>query len=167
MAYMHKETFDIIQDSNIDNFLDDYFDVDDYIARPVQTLNRKGYRTQFCCSGHPYEDIDESYYRGSGQDPHRIIPGVLSYETTDKGELRILARQAHANRAYIMFREATHIECDPPTDWFWEDTTCIAFCWEPCDDPLECLQIISYAMSTLQKWADLLPTLTQPVADSE
>lgn len=35
MAYMHKETFDIIQDSNIDNFLDDYFDIDDYIARPL------------------------------------------------------------------------------------------------------------------------------------
>jgi hypothetical protein len=163
---MHKETFDIIQDSNIDNFLMTTSMLTT-IFEAGTTLIARVTAHSFAAVGIHMRIIDESYYRGSEQDPHRIIPGVLSYEATDKGELHILARQAHANRAYIMFQESAPIECDPPTDWFWEDTASIAFCWEPCDDPLECLQVINYAMSTLQKWADSLPTLTQPVADSE
>ena len=59
MAYIHKKTFDILQESNIDDFLDDYFECDDLIALPIQILNQKGYKTRFCCCGHPFEKIDE------------------------------------------------------------------------------------------------------------
>ena len=59
MAYMHSQTFDIIYNSNIDGYLDDYFEIDDYIAKPVQILNLKGYKTRFCCSGHPYDTVNE------------------------------------------------------------------------------------------------------------
>lgn len=43
MAFMHSKTFDIINSSNIDGYLDDYFEIDDYIAKPIQILNLKGY----------------------------------------------------------------------------------------------------------------------------
>lgn len=166
MAYMHRETFDIIQGSNIDSFLDDYFDIDDYIAKPIQTLNRKGYRTKYCCSGHPFDDIFESYYSGEEQDPHRIMPGVLSYESTEDGRLHILAQQACSNRAYVVFDESVVFECAPPNEWYWENSSSLSCCWEPCVDPLECLQIISYAMGMLQQWADALPDLSNAHSDA-
>jgi hypothetical protein len=50
MPYMHKSTFDIyIEDAG------DYFFVDDLMALPIQVLNRKGYITEYCCAGHPFE----------------------------------------------------------------------------------------------------------------
>ena len=61
LAYIHKETFEILQGSNIDNFLDDYFEVDDAIALPIQALNRKGYKTVNCCAGHPFGNYDEIF----------------------------------------------------------------------------------------------------------
>lgn len=32
--------------------MDDYFEVDDDIANSISLLNKKGYHTLFCCSGH-------------------------------------------------------------------------------------------------------------------
>ena len=61
MPYIHKSTFEIIQGSNIDHYLDDYFEVDELIALPIQVLNRKGYTTSFCCSGHSFIEIDEAF----------------------------------------------------------------------------------------------------------
>lgn len=34
------------------------FQVDDLIAPVISLLNRKGYKTAFCCSGHPNTDHD-------------------------------------------------------------------------------------------------------------
>ena len=59
MAYIHNETFDIIQNSNAEDILAGYFEVDDLLALPIQALNRKGYTTTFSCAGHAYETINE------------------------------------------------------------------------------------------------------------
>lgn len=45
MKYIDKKTFEIIDDSN-------YFEVDDNIANTISVLNKKGYKTKACCSGH-------------------------------------------------------------------------------------------------------------------
>ena len=53
---MHKNTYEILYDSPGD----DCFIIDELIALPIQVLNRKGYFTEFCCAGHPFEnDWDE------------------------------------------------------------------------------------------------------------
>ena len=56
MVFMHKTTFDLLQFIPRGDNQDDWFLVDDIIALPIQVLNRKGYFTQFCCSGHPFPD---------------------------------------------------------------------------------------------------------------
>ena len=57
--YMHKETFDI-ERSKPDSY-ENYFEVDELIALPIQILNRKGYITDFCCSGHPFANMDDKF----------------------------------------------------------------------------------------------------------
>jgi len=59
MAYIHKKTFDIIQESNVAHYLDDYFEVADMIAIPVQLLNKKGYYTQASRYGSPFDIVNE------------------------------------------------------------------------------------------------------------
>ena len=59
MVYIHKETYDIFK-SVVSPFepLDTmYFRVDELIALPIQALNRKGYITEFSCSGHPFSEM--------------------------------------------------------------------------------------------------------------
>jgi hypothetical protein len=52
---MHKKTFDILEmGGDAYNAPDQHFHVDDMIALPIQVLNRKGYTTKACCSGHPF-----------------------------------------------------------------------------------------------------------------
>ena len=58
MAFINKNDFSIV--GYVDNYIlaDDYFECDDLIAPAISLLNKKGYRTEFCCSGHPYSVID-------------------------------------------------------------------------------------------------------------
>lgn len=46
--YIRSDTFELSSCKT-----DDCFEVDDAIAEIIVVLNRKGYRTAFCCSGHP------------------------------------------------------------------------------------------------------------------
>lgn len=58
MSLIHKESFDILNDCEAGRE-DDYFEVDENIALVVSLLNKKGYRTTFCCSGHAFANINE------------------------------------------------------------------------------------------------------------
>ena len=58
MAYINKNDFSIIKSCQDPRIIDNYFECDDLIAPAISLLNRKGYRTVFCCSGHPYATIE-------------------------------------------------------------------------------------------------------------
>ena len=91
MVYIHKETFDIIQWSNIPNLLDDeYFEVDDFIALPIQELNRKGYTTKYSCTGHPFKGLVHLYFIDDEDDKEKcalaeIVPDAKSYIAFKQG----------------------------------------------------------------------------------
>jgi len=56
MAYMNLETYDIFNmiSNNVEK--DKFVEIDELIAPIISLLNKKGYKTKFCCSGHPYTD---------------------------------------------------------------------------------------------------------------
>lgn len=62
MTRMHCETFDISYISTDSYVGKNHFHVDELIALPIQILNRKGYATQFCCSGHTFVDAAHHSY---------------------------------------------------------------------------------------------------------
>lgn len=67
MAFINKNDFSIV--SYIEDYKTkhDYFECDDLIAPAISLLNKKGYKTKFCCSAHPFSIITTSH-----------IPGELS-----------------------------------------------------------------------------------------
>ena len=113
MAYMHKETFEILQGSNIENYLDDYyFEIDDLIALPVQVLNRKGYKTQACCSGHPFDIVTELFSMENITPGERVGRGKvfkveeIINEKRPEFKYRVLSRR-DTRQCYILFDDNT------------------------------------------------------------
>ena len=112
MAYINKQTFDIIRDSNDDSVLEEYFECDDAIAMTISELNLKGYTTKFCCAGHPFPDYSYSdvYTHGLLKDPYSVAPGTERAEYNEEtGVLRVYCRQLLATGIYIMFAENVFI----------------------------------------------------------
>jgi hypothetical protein len=113
LAFIHKETFEILQGSNIDNYLDDYFEVDDAIALPIQTLNRKGYKTIACCAGHPFADYNETFSETKFTLEDCPIVDVVAIEENKTAyhpdcTYRLLLHQGEVNRGiYITFDKGT------------------------------------------------------------
>lgn len=58
MAYINKNDFHIVNYVSDRILKCDYFECDDLIAPAISLLNQKGYKTNFCCSGHPFPSID-------------------------------------------------------------------------------------------------------------
>lgn len=57
MALINKYDFSILSDNQDYRTQNDYFECDDLIAPAISLLNRKGYITTNCCSGHPFPSI--------------------------------------------------------------------------------------------------------------
>lgn len=55
------------------------FEVDELMARPIQILNQKGYKTRFCCSGHSYEK-----YEVTGNIPYIMFDGLYKFPNLPK-----------------------------------------------------------------------------------
>ena len=112
MAYMHKETFEILQVNSIDDTSDDFFDVDDLIALPIQVLNLKGYKTRYCCCGHPFEDIGEMFSERKIKLEECPFMGAFKVEKhfnpqRPKYKYRILYRNMPYRGSYISFDKET------------------------------------------------------------
>ena len=52
LTFIHRKTFELLDVNSEVPHVNEHFHVDDLIALPVQILNRKGYTTTGCCSGH-------------------------------------------------------------------------------------------------------------------
>ena len=110
MAYMHKATFEILQDGFADEAATvplresgDWFEVDDLIALPIQTLNRKGYLTEFCCAAHPFTTVSR-LITPSEEICNALLTG-LSGKMTQISETDLLYKEIMC-RSYIKFKSS-------------------------------------------------------------
>jgi len=99
MAYMHKESFDIVVENSFKR-PDDYFYIDDLIALPIQILNRKGYITEFCCAGHPFDWLEEN--------------GEVVGESAEERAKRLERKIYKSFNSYISFKEGISLPTIPP-----------------------------------------------------
>ena len=102
MSLIHKEKFDILNDCE-DGREDDYFEVDENIALVISMLNKKGYRTTFCCSGHAFANINE-FRADNKEDFDCLIFFDLQDIRYENGRYKALDKD-NAKYCYIVFEK--------------------------------------------------------------
>lgn len=92
MAYMNLETYDVFNTLSKNVETDKFVEIDELIAPIISLLNKKGYKTQYCCSGHPYtnyildpsgdENWDDDWNRDQKEyfDDNPYITGYIMFE---------------------------------------------------------------------------------------
>ncbi len=102
MSLIHKENFDILQYCE-EGKEGDYFEVDENIALVISMLNKKGYKTTFCCSGHAFAGITE-FYADSKESFECLIFSDLQDIRYEDGRYKAIDR-GNAKYCYIGFEE--------------------------------------------------------------
>ena len=108
MAFLHKETFEIIQGSYAEEDYDIYFEVDDILALPIRELNLKGYKTLLCCSGHPFMTISQTFHSEENVRKLKDYPAIIRIEAVHDSicpELskRVICKEAEDLLCYVVF----------------------------------------------------------------
>ena len=61
MSFIDSSTFEVYSEVTTPKVEQRSFECDDLIAPIISLLNKKGYKTKFCCAGHPYSHYTEMY----------------------------------------------------------------------------------------------------------
>lgn len=86
---MDTKTFDLWADSNIDGFHEGQVEIDEVIAPIIRELNLKGYKTAFCCSGHPFYSLCEAFVET--KDTAKGIVGLIETEPSNRTDYPVRA----------------------------------------------------------------------------
>lgn len=167
MAIINGNTFNIYSSSQDPRTRKNSFECDDIIAPIIRTLNLKGYKTRFCCAGHPY--IEESKARVySNTKPEKIgIEGIYSIRKSpnkqhmdfDGMNCYIIRFAGYLMRdAYISFEEGC-VPTEIPSSWEYDQEARGIYREFSVADmtPLEFFREQLECMEELQEWADYLP----------
>lgn len=125
MAFIHKETFKIYNDSMIgDNRLEDidsFFECDDMIAPAISELNIKGYTTAWCCQGHPYNMfVDDIITAKLGETVKEQVPGKIhTIIPISKNTNYVFYEQEATAMSYIAFAGGVRLP-KIPDGWIME-----------------------------------------------
>lgn len=157
MAYMDMKTFDIWAESNIDGFHDGQVEIDEVIAPIIRELNIKGYKTRFCCSGHPYYSVNEAFTKS--EETAKGFVGLIKMEQCENTDfpVRVLYFLAD-NDFYISFDGVSRSDFGVPLpDGFGWDGDGIIRYWYAETEVYEFLEERLKASKALYKWAVMLP----------
>lgn len=128
---------------------DTCFEVDESIALAIQLLNRRGYRTYGCCSGH--------------------ILQSCQYMNTDFESMGVTEYSAISNRGFIVFAEEyafkdllIHMHsCIFRNGDLQRDTTCIEWVYLDGEGTFKLQLDIAKAMQELYDWASKLEVIAE------
>lgn len=176
MALINKKDFSIISTNQDHRTQDDYFECDDLIAPAISLLNRKGYKTECCCSGHPFPSIDaevrEEYPSDEIEDPD---VDILWIENSDKVLLEVdwdfddeeypwfvIAKYNFCSMFYVTFEERHEFTNLPEGAEIDEDNGGIYWTWDyypkPTDN-FDAMMKIYEINKIFYEWVEKLPSL--------
>jgi hypothetical protein len=100
MAFINKQTWEICNYNSRSNYdKNEYFEVDEFISLAIVELNKKGYKTSFCCSGHIFDDLSELKMVPNS---NVIVNGVF-YEAAEDSETKEYDFIQSNGNCYISF----------------------------------------------------------------
>jgi hypothetical protein len=123
------------------------FEVDENFALIIQMLNRKGYYTYGCCSGHPVELLCNNYSENLTRLNTTFSVGV-------------------AKRAFIMFCAEYELGCAASAESsrvyncdLRKNVKCLEWFFENKSGTFELQNEITNLVTNLEKWAECLPSI--------
>ena len=156
MSLIHKESFDILQYCE-EGKDDEYFEVDENIALVISLLNKKGYKTTFCCSGHAFDDMTE-LYADDKKSFECIIFSNLQDIRYERGRYKAVDR-GNAKYCYIGFEEDYDFPELPEGFIYDEDAKSIEKDYISESDTYDLIQEIVDTMKALYEWVKGLEPL--------
>lgn len=153
IALIHKNTFDIVGCCE-EGQEDEYFEVDENIALVISNLNKKGYKTTFCCSGYAFKDIFEMSAHNKKIFDQMMIPGLKVIGRD--GERYVAIAAQNVRNCYIMFENDYDFKNLPEGFSYIADEKRIGrdFCCET--DTYELIFEIVESMKALYEWTEEL-----------
>lgn len=147
MSFMNKVTFELCNNVFEDDNKDDFIEIDEHISLAIQILNKKGYKTEFCCSGHLSK--------------HEFYTDVQNMRTN---EISRGAKITNLNDfAYIQFVESYNFNSTPKRfvleKAYDGDLRKLTYHFKSGVDTLSRLVEIMETMKELTIWAYELPNL--------
>ena len=115
MAYINKNDFSIV--TTVGPLTkEDYFECDDLIAPAISLLNKKGYETNYCCSGHPYLNVSRQFLREYPSEEELNKYNIITIGSTSDGTFyklntkefpyyMIRYSKSCAGRLYVLFKK--------------------------------------------------------------
>lgn len=157
MAYYNLTTNEIWADSNIDGFLDDFIEIDEVIAPVIRELNVRGYRTSFCCCGHPFRMYNELLTDIA--EPEKAFPYFRKMEKSGRNDLpyRVITATP-ANDFYIAFaaKQKSDFPIPLPFGFEWDTADTIRYTYVRSEFYAFLSERMT-AVKTLHRWAKRLP----------
>ena len=157
MAYYDLKTNEIWAESNIEGFHDEHIEIDEVIAPLIRELNIKGYKTKFCCSGHPFYSLCEAMV--DSEETAKAFVGLIGTERTENPRVPVRALYVMPdNDFYITFEENEQktIVLALPDGFEWDDERTIRYTYNNYEF-YAFLSERAKAAKALHDWATQLP----------
>lgn len=170
MAYINKKDFSIMQSIN-ELLVKDYFECDDLMAPAISLLNKKGYKTKFCCSGHTYPKHVGSFGKTLPNtykmreiiycEKSENLKGLYPNQIIESNPYYIIhISKVDPIRFYVSFEDKYNFPHLPEDAFFTNEGRCIRYQY-PIDenDVFNNFEIILRMNKSFYEWIEKLPSL--------